>query len=151
MLKVGSPVPDFSGAASDGTVVSKSSLAGKPFVIFFYPKSFTSTCTVETRHFALLAPKIRACGAELVGVSIDSLDTQCQFAAETGADFPILADPDAVITKRFELKRPLVPLAKRATFVVDEAGVIEAIVVAEFSGKEHADKVLEHLKARSVT
>ncbi len=149
MLKVGDDVPDFSAPASTGGTLSKADLSGKPFILFFYPKSFTSGCTIETRHFALLAPQLRDLGAEIIGVSIDPLETQCKFAKETGADFPILADPKAVITKKFDLKRMLLPLAKRVTYLVDEKGIIEAVFASERNFKEHADSVLDHLSRRS--
>ncbi len=149
MLKVGDAIPDFSAPASTGGSLSKADLAGKPFILFFYPKSFTSGCTIETRHFALLAPQIRELGAQVVGISIDPLEKQCKFATETGADFPILADPDAVITKKFDLKRMLLPVAKRVTYLVDEKGFIEAIFASERGFKEHGDNVLKSLSARS--
>lgn len=149
MLKVGDPIPEFSAPASTGGSIGNAELAGKPFVLFFYPKSFTSGCTIETRHFALLAPQLRDLGAEVVGISIDPLETQCKFAKETGADFPILADPEAVITKKFDLKRMLLPISKRVIYLVDEKGYIEAIFASERNFKDHADQVLKHLSARS--
>lgn len=148
MLEVGQRVPDFEGEASTGGTLTRAELRGEPFVLFFYPKSFTTGCTIETREFARMAPEIRELGAKVVAVSIDKLDTQCNFAKETGAEFPILADPDGKISKAFDVKRMLLPVAKRVTYVVDEEGTVEAVFAMELRFKEHVQEVLDHLKSR---
>lgn len=148
MLKVGQRIPDFSLQASNGEVLTREDLHGSPAVVFFYPKSFTRGCTVETREFARLAPEVEALGARIVGVSIDDADTQCRFAEDTGAHFPILADEDGKLAKGFGVRRLLLPIARRATFVIDEEGVVEEAFSMELKFKEHAERVLNHLKKR---
>lgn len=148
MLNVGEAVPDFRAEASTGGEVSLEDLKGEAFVVFFYPKSFTTGCTIETREFARLAPEIEELGAKVVAVSIDSFDTQYKFAQETGADFPILADKDGEISKAFDVKRFLLPVAKRVTYVIDEEGRVEAAFAMELKFKEHVEKVMGHLENR---
>ena len=148
MLDVGDVVPDFKAESSAGGTLSSDDLRGKPYVLYFYPKSFTSGCTIETRQFAQSTPEIEGLGARVVGVSIDKLDTQCKFADKMGADFPILADPKGTIAKSFGVKRMLLPIAKRVTYVVDEHGRVEAAFAMEAQFKEHVTKVLEHLQNR---
>ncbi len=148
MLSIGQKVPEFSAQASTGGEVSLGDLLGEPFVIFFYPKSFTTGCTIETREFARVAPEIEELGASVVAVSIDTFDTQCKFAEETGASFPILADRDGEISKSFDVKRMLLPVSKRVTYVVDEDGKVEAAFAMELKFKEHVQKVVDHLESR---
>lgn len=149
MLKVGDQIPDFSLRASNGEELNRDDLNGAPAVVFFYPKSFTRGCTIETREFARLAPEIEALGARVVGVSIDDFETQCDFAKDTGADFPILADEDGEVSRAFGVRRFLLPVARRATFIVDEDGIVEAAFAMELKFSQHVDRVVEHLKARS--
>ena len=149
MLNVGQDVPTFEAQASTGGKVSRDSLLGTPYVLFFYPKSFTSGCTIETRRFAELAPDIQAKGAQIVGVSMDSLETQCKFAESTGAEFPILADTDGSVSRAFDVKRMLLPVSRRVTYVIDEKGRVEAAFAMELKFKEHVDKVLAHLDQRT--
>ncbi len=148
MLKIGEKVPDFSAESSKGGTLGSADLAGSPYVLYFYPKSFTPGCTLETREFAKATPEIEELGAKVVGVSIDKLDTQCKFADELGADFPILADPKGEISKKFGVKRMMLPVAKRVTYVVNEEGVVEASFHMDFKYKEHIQMVVDHLKSR---
>lgn len=149
MLAVGDKVPEFEGESSTGETMSRAELLGSPYVLFFYPKSFTSGCTLETREFAKKTPEIEALGARVIGVSIDKLDTQCKFADKLGAEFPIVADKKGKISKAFGVKRPLLPLARRVTYVIDADGVVDAVFASETQAREHIAFVIEHLGQRA--
>ena len=78
MLKVGEMAPDFSGTAQDGRTVKLSELRGKRAVLFFFPKAFTTGCTIETRQFRDHYTELAALGAEVIGLSVDSSEKQCE-------------------------------------------------------------------------
>jgi peroxiredoxin Q/BCP len=148
MLAQGQRVQDFEVKTSKGEVMSLAALRGKPLVVFFYPKAFTGGCTIETRRFAQLYPEFQALGAEVIGVSSDSVETQCSFAEETGASFPFVGDTDGKLGDIFGVKPLIIPGYKRVTFVIDEQGVVEHVFKGELSFAGHSEDALAYLKAR---
>jgi len=130
-LGVGDTAPDFTAKAAVGGKVFTFHLAEAlqkgPVVLYFYPKSFTSVCTEEAHDFADRAEDFTAAGATLIGLSVDTIDTQIQFSSLGCRDkFPVAADPDGSVAKSFEAltSLPVVNLAKRISFVIAPDGKI---------------------------
>ena len=146
MLAPGDPAPSFQGTSHDGRQVSLASLRGRIVVVYFFPKAFTAGCTVETKGFRDNYPELRELGAEVVGVSTDSLATQCEFAKAHSVSFPMIGDADKDIARGFAVLWPLVGVAKRVTFVIDEAGVIRHVFRHEFQVSKHLDDVLRAVR-----
>lgn len=142
MLSPGDLVPPFEGQASDGRRVTLASLRGQPVVVYFFFKAFTPNCTVETKGFRDNYPELRGLGVEVVGVSTDSLATQCDFAEANAVSFPMIADSDKRIGRAFGVLWPILGLAKRVTFVIDEVGVIRHVFHHEVQISKHLDDVL---------
>ncbi|MFZ5469256.1 MAG: peroxiredoxin [Myxococcota bacterium] len=149
MVKVGEPAPDFEAVASNGTTVRLSALRGRHVVLYFFPKAFTPGCTAQTRRFRDNYPELAALGAEVMGVSIDTPDTQCRFAQKETVPFPMIADPQRTISRAFGVLWPLFHVDKRVTFVIDPGGVVEAVFHHEFQVNRHLDDVVRHLKKKS--
>lgn len=141
MLKVGDRLPDFQARSTDGRTVCTSSLRGKPLVLFFFPKAFTPGCVKETKAFRDEYPCLARAGVQIVGVSTDCHDKQCQFAEWAGVPFPLLGDPDKLIAKLCGVLWPLVSLAKRVTFVVDGEGIVRHVVHHELRIDQHVSEV----------
>jgi peroxiredoxin Q/BCP len=148
MLKVGDVAPDFDAETSLGTHMSSRALRGRMLVLYFFPKAFTPNCTAEAKLFRDNYPELRALGAEVIGVSIDDLKTQCRFADEHQVSFPLVGDPDRHISRSFGVLWPLISLDKRVTFVVDEQGMIQAVFRHELQVSKHLDDVLHFLQKR---
>lgn len=148
MLDVGVTAPEFESESFDGRKVRLRDLRGKPVVLYFFPKAFTPLCTVETRRFRDNYPDLKELGAEVIGVSTDTLATQCDFAQRQEVSFPLLADPDRRISAAYGVLWPLVPRARRVTFVIGETGKIELVSWHEFQVSKHLDEVLRHLQKR---
>lgn len=148
-LQPGDAAPDLSATAHDGTPVNLAAFRGKWLVLYFYPRSFTAGCTVESKEFRDRGDEIRALGATIVGISIDELDTQCRFAEHHRLGFPLVADRDGRITRAFGVKRPLMETAKRVTFVIDPRGRIAARFHHELRFTKHVDDVTEFLRAHA--
>jgi thioredoxin-dependent peroxiredoxin len=149
MLDVGATAPEFESESFDGNKVRLRDLRGSPVVLYFFPKAFTPICTVETRRFRDNYPDLRALGAEVIGVSTDTLAVQCDFAQRQEVRFPMLADPDRRISAAYGVLWPLVPRARRVTFVIGETGLIELVSWHEFQVSKHLDEVLRHLQKRT--
>lgn len=91
-LAPGDAFPDFDLADDRGQRVSRASLAGKPFVLFVYPKADTSGCTLEAQDFTRLKPRFDAAGVAVVGLSADPEKKQAKFRDKAGLGVPLLSD-----------------------------------------------------------
>jgi thioredoxin-dependent peroxiredoxin len=140
--------PTFRAASSLGREVSLEEYRGKYVVLYFYPRSFTMGCTVETIAFREATDELRALGAEIIGVSSDAEDTQCRFASTHRATFPILADSDRSITRAYDVLFPVIGVAKRVTFLIDPEGFIVARFRHELLWKKHISDAIAFLKAQ---
>ena len=96
-------------------------------VVYFFPKANTSGCTLETRGFSQRYEEFQRAGLEVVGVSVDSAETQTAFAAKCGSKFPMVGDRSKEIARNYGVLGFL-GVAKRVTFLVDADGRIRDIV-----------------------
>ena len=120
-MDVGDVVADFELQDEQGTPRRLTDLlADGPVVLFFYPAAMTAGCTAEACHFRDVAADFRAVGAQPVGISIDSVQRQAEFAARHSSGYPLLSDPDGVVRDQFGVKRGFgLSQTKRVTFVID--------------------------------
>lgn len=119
-LKVGDSAPQFSLTDHNGQSFSLESRKGKGWtILYFYPKAGTPGCTKQACAFRDAADNLRKLGAEIYGISTDTVDKQASFHKEHNLTFPLLADPDAKVTDAYGLKIPVIKMAKRWTFIVD--------------------------------
>jgi peroxiredoxin len=146
VLKAGDIAPDFDAPLSDGRRIRLTDLRGRPVVLYFFPKAFTPNCTTEAIRFRDSCPELTRLGAHLLGVSTDELDTQCRFATRHEIGFPLIGDQDRRICRAYGVLWLLIPLAKRVTFVIDEAGVIQRVIHHEFQVSKHLDGVVQELQ-----
>ena len=101
MLQEGNQAPAFRLQASTGDTVKLSDYAGKIVVLYVYPKDDTPGCTTEAKEFQAALPELRALGAEVLGISRDSIDSHCKFAGKLGLSFPLLSDPDGQVIEKY--------------------------------------------------
>lgn len=147
-MNPGDQVPDFELPDQDGSPRRLSTmLADGPVVLFFYPAAMTSGCTKEACHFRDLASEFTDAGAQRVGISLDGVDKQKQFADKHGFDYPLLSDADGEVAKIFGVKRPLGALkVKRQTFVIGADQTLVSQISSEINMNKHADEALDALK-----
>ena len=129
-VAVGKKVPAFSAEATGGRTVSSRSLAGRPYVLYFYPKDHTPGCTTEGRDFAARYAEFRSLGVEVLGVSRDGLESHEKFKAKLGLPFDLISDPDEKLCRLFDVIREKSLYGRkfigveRSTFLIDAAGVL---------------------------
>src|SRR6201987_3324988 len=99
--EVGKPAPDFSLTTGDGSQVSLKDYRGKWIVLYFYPKDFTSGCTMEARNFQRDLVRYDHAGTVILGVSVDNAQSHKDFCAKEGLNFKLLADPDAKVSTEY--------------------------------------------------
>ena len=149
---LGKPVADFSLESTGATPFRLSSQRGRKLVLYFYPKDNTPGCTQEGADFRDLHLQFRKAGAEVFGVSRDTLASHEKFKAKMKFPFELLADPDEKACKLFGVMKMKnmygrkVRGIERSTFVVDARGVLSR----QWRGVKvpgHAQEVLSFVKA----
>src|SRR5258706_2079293 len=143
---VGKPAPDFSLATGDGSQVSLKDFKGKWEVLYFYPKDFTSGCTMEAHNFQRDQAQYQQKGVVVLGVSADSADSHKQFCTKEGLNFKLLADTDHKVSSDYGslMNLGLVKLASRHTFIINPEGKI-AKVYEDVNPAKHSEEVLAAL------
>ncbi len=116
-------------------------------VVYFFPKAFTPGCTRETRNFTLNHNELVLAGASLVGVSTDDGETQCEFARQLGAPFPLISDTGKRIGKAYDVLFPLIGITKRVTFVIGADRTVLAVFHDGLEVEPHRDGVLAFVHA----
>ncbi|MFZ5439889.1 MAG: peroxiredoxin [Myxococcota bacterium] len=148
MLKRGDVAPDFDAVDCRGERVTLAGFRGKKkVVLFFFPRAFTPACTLEVRNFRDNHARISAAGAELIGVSVDRSEKNCKFAEAEGLQFRLIGDESRVISEKYGVVWPVLRIDRRATFVIDEQGVIDEVIHHEVQVYRHLEDVLERLGA----
>jgi peroxiredoxin Q/BCP len=133
MLRVGDVTPDFEFRQPDGSSRTFGSYRGKPVILYFFPKANTAGCTVETRGFADRYEALRSAGLEVVGISVDSDETQAAFAQKCGSKFAMVGDSSKAIARSYGVLG-LFGVARRVTFLVGPDGRIQDIVEGMLPG-----------------
>jgi peroxiredoxin Q/BCP len=147
VLEQGNEVPSFDLPGSsrrepDRDRWSSVDLRGQWLAAYFYPRDFTGGCTIEARGFESLHSDFLAAGAEVVGISADSVDDHTSFCDSEELSFPLLSDPDGTVSKAYGSW--MVPYSLRHTFLIDPNGVLrERWVAVRPNG--HAKEVLDSL------
>jgi peroxiredoxin Q/BCP len=144
--EAGKPAPNFSLTTGDGSQVSLKDYRGKWVVLYFYPKDFTSGCTMEAHNFQRDLAKYEEAGAVVLGVSVDTAQSHKDFCAKEGLNFKLLADPDAKVSTEYGsiMDYKGTKLAARNTFIINPKGEI-AKVYTGVKPAEHSDQVLKDL------
>ena len=143
-------VPDFSAAMTSEQTFRLQDYRGKNIVLYFYPKDNTPGCTTEGIDFNRLYPKFRKLGADVLGVSRDSVRSHQNFCAKHGFAFPLASDADEALCGAFDVIREKnmygrkVLGIERSTFLIDPDGAI-AHVWRPVKVPGHAQAVLDTL------
>jgi peroxiredoxin Q/BCP len=146
-LKVGDKIPHFLAKDSHGNDFDSTSVVGKkPSVFYFYPKDNTPGCTAQACSFRDQYEDFKDLGAEVIGISGDSIASHEKFAIQYRLPFILLSDKDQKIRNLFGVKPNLFGLIPgRVTYVADKEGVIR-LVFDSLVATNHIPKALEMIK-----
>ena len=151
-LTAGDMAPDFSLPRNGGGTISLSDFAGKPVVLYFYPKDDTSGCTTEAIDFSGLAGEFEKIGATVIGVSPDSVKSHDKFAAKHNLSIVLAADEEHKALEAYGVWKEKSMYGKtymgveRSTFLIDKAGKV-ADVWRKVKVPGHAEAVLKAAQA----
>lgn len=151
MLRVGDRAPDFTlpgifqGKVSDHSIKT---YKGKWLVLFFYPADFTFICPTEVTGFSKMVKEFRAENAEILGVSVDSVDSHRSWAAELGGiDYPLLSDEEKKASRAYGVLDEKEGVALRATFLINPHGEVAYVVISHANVGRSVEETLRVLKA----
>ena len=145
-LSIGTKAPSFSLASTLGTKLSSQDLAGKSYILYFYPKDFTPGCTAEACEFRDQFEAFRELAIPVFGISRDSIESHLKFKAAHKLPFELLSDPDGKVCKAFDALIPLIKMPKRVTYLIDDSGKIAGVFSEMFESKGHIQAMLKKLK-----
>ena len=149
IMQIGNTI-DFTLPDQDGNTVSLAQLRGKPVVLFFYPRADTPGCTMEACEFRDVYAQFKAAGATLLGISRDTPGKQKKFAEKFSLPYPLLADPELLVAKQFDVVRDATMYGKpvikieRSTFVIDSNGKLQA-EFRKINPEGHAQEILDYI------
>lgn len=133
-MDIGMKAPDFELKNSEGESVSLESFRGKKVVLYFYPKDNTPGCTRQACAFGADYGEYKKLGAEVIGISRDSVNSHKNFASKHSLPFILLSDPELEAIKAYGVWQEKKLYGKvsmgvvRTTFIIDENGIIRAVM-----------------------
>lgn len=124
-VPLGDPAPEFTLPTNNGDgTISLSDYQDQWVVLYFYPKDFTSGCTLEAQRFQRDFAQYQQRGVQILGVSVDDVDSHAEFCDAEGLKFPLLSDPDGAVSKAYGSW--LGAVALRHTYIIDPDGTMAA-------------------------
>ena len=145
-VRVGDVAPDFTLPDQTGKPVRLHDLLGeRTVVLYFYPKDETPGCTLEARAFRDSFDAFTAQGAQVVGVSADSVRSHRRFAERHRLPFLLLSDRDGAVRGLYGVEKTLGILPGRVTYVIDKAGVVRHVYSSQLRATRHSVEALHAL------
>ncbi len=152
-MQPGDLIEDFTLPDQDGTPVTLSQFAGSPVVLFFYPRADTPGCTIEACGFRDHFAKLKKAGVVVLGISRDTVKAQKKFATKYDLNYPLLADDQMLLIKRFDLLKekkmygkPVTGVARTTYLIGPDQKLIHIFENVKPEG--HAEEVLALLKKK---
>jgi peroxiredoxin Q/BCP len=144
--RVGEAAPAFRLVADDGSEVGVADHRGRWVVLYFYPKDFSTGCTIQARNFQRDIAKYRDRNAVILGVSMDDRESHARFCSAQGLSFRLLSDPEGVVSTLYGSIRGAgnSRFSERNTFVIDPEGTIQRVYLG-VNPSTHSDAVLGDL------
>ena len=148
MLEIGTKAPAFLLPDQNGTMRSLSDYLGQKVVLYFYPKDMTAGCTKQACGFAELYPQFEENGAEVLGISRDSIASHKKFEEKYGLPFTLLSDSETEVIRAYDVWKEKKNYGKvsmgivRTTYLIDENGII----VKAFDKVKAAENPIQVLK-----
>ena len=121
-VEIGDPAPDFELPGTGGKTYKLSDYRGRKVILAFYPGDFTAVCTKQFCSYRDQGERMDNLGADVLGISPQSVDSHERFTEEKRLDVPLLADEDKAVARAYGVLAG--PMVRRAIFVIDEQGVV---------------------------
>jgi thioredoxin-dependent peroxiredoxin len=151
-IQAGDKAPDFTLRSQQGEDVRLSDRLGQGvIVLYFYPKDNTSGCTAEACAFRDSYEVFTDVGADVIGVSSDSVDKHSGFAGKHDLPFTLLSDPGGKVRKRYGVPATLGVLPGRVTYVIDREGTVRHVTNSMTQIGRHISEALDAVRQLQTT
>lgn len=151
MIGIGEKAPNFKGVDQDGSKVSLSDFKGKKVILYFYPKDNTPGCTAQACNLRDNYDTLFEKGFQVIGISIDTVESHKKFETKFDLPFPLIADPDKKIVNEYGVWGEKKFMGRtfdgthRTTFLIDEKGIVRDVITKPKT-KDHTEQILETWK-----
>lgn len=146
-IGVGDAVPDFALPDQTGALMNLRDVLSKSnVVLFFYPKDDSPGCTAEACAFRDQFEVFKEAGAEVMGISSDSVESHCNFAAKHRLPFTLLSDEGGAVRKLFGVPSSLGVFDGRVTYVIDKEGMVRHMFSSQLNINAHINEALDVLQ-----
>jgi peroxiredoxin Q/BCP len=146
-INVGDKAPDFTLSSQTGENVTLSSFFGKKnVVLYFYPKDESPGCTKQACTFRDSYEAFKELGAEVIGVSSQSVESHKSFATHHNLPFVLLSDEKDSVRKLYGVPSTLGVIPGRVTYIIDREGVVRHIFSSQFQPEKHIEEAINVLK-----
>jgi len=146
-VREGDEAPDFLLKTQDGDDVRLSDFRGKKAVVlFFYPKDGSPGCTAEACKFRDSYESFKEFGAEVLGISSQSVESHSIFSLNLGLPYRLLSDEGGKVRKAYGVPASLGLLPGRVTYVIDKQGIVRHVFSSQIDVEKHVDESLRILR-----
>lgn len=146
-INTGDVAPDFTLQSQTGENVTLSQFRGKKnMVLYFYPKDETPGCTREACTFRDSYELFTDLGAEVIGVSVDTVESHKKFAEHYNLPFTLLSDVENNVRRLYGATSTLGFIPGRVTFIIDKKGVVRHVFSSQLQPEKHIEEAREILK-----
>jgi peroxiredoxin Q/BCP len=146
-VQIGDKAPDFTLPDQSGTMVSlKEFIGNKIIILYFYPKDFSRGCTAEACAFRDSYDVFVQAGAQVIGVSAQSIESHNKFAILNKLPFILLSDQNGKVRKLYGVPSTLRLLPGRVTYIIDKRGTVRYIFSSQSKPTQHIEEALKVVK-----
>ena len=147
MLRIGDIAPEFELEDQSGNIINLSQMTNAgDLILYFYPADFSPVCTAEACVFRDSYEGIADIGAQIIGISPQSVSSHRRFSKTFSIPFPLLADQQKRVIRAYGVDGPMGFGVRRATYLIDSKRVIRNRVVSDFLVNSHLNLIKETLR-----
>jgi Peroxiredoxin len=147
ILSAGTPAPNFALSSTPDEVLHLSELRGRPVILVFYPADWSPVCGDQVALYNEILPEFLEYGAEILGISVDSVWCHAAFVRDRNLHFPLLSDfePKGGVSRLYGAYREKDGFSERALFVLDRDGIVHWSYLSPVDVNPGADGILNAL------
>ena len=146
-VKVGVVAPDFALPNQSGQLVQLKDFIGKSIIVlYFYPRDFSTGCTAEACAFRDSYESFKQAGAEVIGVSSQSVDSHQRFAQANTLPFILLSDESGKVRKLYGASSAFGLFPGRVTYIIDKKGIVRHMFSSQLNPTRHIEEALRIIK-----
>lgn len=147
-LNKGAAAPNFRLQGTGAQQFHLQDHKGQPFIIYFFPRSYTPGCTAEACSFRDHYPLFNDQGIHVLGITQDSVETLDRFRQSLSLPFHLLSDRQGTVARLYQATVPLLNVTRRITYFIDDQHVVQGVYADQFNALLHFERILQFVRNR---